>query len=140
YGFDDLALEAPAQLVSVAVPSPVRLADIASLTGIPLSLLKDFNPHLIRGITPPGASTYRIWVPMEEAAGVESLRERLGALRIRGMHSVTTEVATPSEHVVAAGESLAKIAALYGLSVRQLKRLNHLRAGRVTPGTRLTLS
>ena len=139
YGFEELAGEAPVQLVSVAVPSPVRLADIASLTGMTASVLAEYNPHLLRGITPPGVNTYRIWVPMEEAAGIESLNERLSALRIRGLRSLSSREAA-TQHTVVQGESLAKIAALHGLSVRQLKHLNHLRAGRVTPGTILALT
>jgi membrane-bound lytic murein transglycosylase D len=141
YGFDDLKPEMMPALVSVSVPSPVKLSDIASITGIPLQTLKDENPNLLRGITPPGVSTYRIWVPKDQADAVEGETDRLAAMRIRGMRSVGAVAAAgrPRYHVVEPGDTLAKVAGMYGLSVRQLKRLNHLHSGKLAPGTRLAL-
>ena len=43
-------------------------------------------------------------------------------------------------HLVRRGETLAKVAKHYGVSVAELKRLNHLRNDRVAPGTRLAVA
>lgn len=51
-----------------------------------------------------------------------------------------TPVATARTHVVRKGETLARLAKQHGISLAELKRLNHLRSDRVAPGTRLTLS
>ena len=142
FGFAALNFDALPQLVSVPVPSPVRLADVAAISGVTLAALREYNPHLIRGITPPGVSTYRIWVPIDQAAALEGKSETLTALRVKGVSPVTALVAAnlrPQYHTVARGETLAKVAALYGLSVRQLKQTNHLRSNRLTRGTRLLL-
>ena len=142
FGFSDLKFEALPQMVSVPVPSPVRLTDIAAVAGIPLAALRDYNPHLIRGITPPGMRTYRIWVPIEQAHSLEAKADTLAALRVKGVPTLAALDAgkiRPQYHTVARGETLAKVAALYGLSMRQLKRSNHLRSNRLTRGTRLLL-
>ena len=142
FGFAELKFEALPQLVSVPVPSPVHLADIAAVAGISLAALRDYNPHLIRGITPPGVRTYRIWVPIDQAPSLEAKSDTLAALRVKGVPAVAAlDVGKirPQYHTVARGETLAKVAALYGLSVRQLKRTNHLRSSRLTRGTRLLL-
>jgi len=50
------------------------------------------------------------------------------------------EPAASRTHTVRRGETLAKLARHYGVTLAELKRLNHLRGDRVAPGTRLTLS
>lgn len=46
---------------------------------------------------------------------------------------------TPS-HTVRKGESLAKLAKRYNISLNELKRINHLHSDHVAPGTKLALS
>jgi membrane-bound lytic murein transglycosylase D len=143
YGFEDIKPETMPTLVSVAVPSPIRLSDIATTTGIPLGSLRDYNPHLLHGMTPPGVKTYRIWLPKDDAESVEEQNDELASLRVKSVRMPRATASgsddRPRYHTVAAGDSLAKIAARYGVSVKQLKRLNHLRSGRIFAGTRLTL-
>ena len=140
YGFEGLSPESMPQLVTVAVPSPVKLADIAALSGMPLNVLKDFNPNLLKGMTPPDSSTYRIWVPADEQNRVEGLHDRLLAMRIRGLKNVAKhELEHPAVHLVARGETLPRIASNYGLSVKRIRQLNGLQSSRLTPGMRLAL-
>ena len=138
FGFKPPKSEPPPTLVSVAIPSPARLTDIAELVGMDTTELQEFNPHLLRGLTPPGAATYRIWVPKDIASEFEGQEAKLAGLRLKGVHVAAAEASgRPRVHKIAPGETLARIAADYGVSVRYLKRLNHLRSNRLTAGTSL---
>jgi len=144
YGFDDLKSEIMPMLVSVSVPSPVRLSDVARVTEIPLAALKEFNPQLLRGMTPPGRPTYRIWVAKDQAEGVEDRIDELAALRLKGARAVVQTGGSghgsrPHYYTVVAGDTLARVANRYGMSVRQVKRINHLRSHLIRPGMKLVL-
>ncbi len=140
YGFTDLSPESMPQLAAVAVPAPVRLSDIASVSGIPLALLKDINPNLLRGMTPPDAQTYRIWVPATEQAKFDGFKDRLMALRVKGLKNVAKrDNEKPQMHLVESGDTLPHIASIYGLSVKKIRQLNSLSSPRITPGMRLVL-
>ncbi len=141
YGFDDLRPEMMPTLVAVNVPSPVRLADIAQVSGVPLESLKEYNPHLLRGVTPPGVGSYRIWVPKDQADDAAIWSVKLEASRIKGLKQITSvnENAQPKTHRVVPGDTLQHIAGMYGITVAQLKKLNNIQSNRLTAGQRLTL-
>lgn len=139
FGFDLQTTGSVPPLVSVPVPSPVKLSDIANLSGIPVETLREHNPHLMRGLTPPGVATYRIWVPKTQALALEGIQESLVQLKVKSVQVAAVSQARPHYHVVGAGETLARIAAMYGISVKQLRRLNHIKHGRIVQGTRLVL-
>jgi membrane-bound lytic murein transglycosylase D len=66
----------PYQYDSVFVPGGTHLTSIASLLGIDVSELRVLNPHLTRGITPPG-EVFGVRVPVGQAAVVvDALSER----------------------------------------------------------------
>ncbi len=141
YGFDELSPEMMPTLVSVNVPSPVKLSDIAQVSGVPLESLKDYNPHLLRGVTPPGVSTYRVWIPKDQAEGADEWSTKLVGMRLKGLKQITSTAdnAQPKYHRVVVGDTLVRVAGMYGIPASQIKKLNHLRSSRLTPGTKLTL-
>lgn len=143
YGFEDLSPETMPSLASVAVPSPIKLSDVAQTTGISLELLKTVNPHIVRGITPPGVATYRIWVPKTDVAAVEGQLERLASLRVRNAKPIAMVPGPadgkPRYHTVQRGETLAKIAGQYGISAAQVRKLNKMRSSKVIRGQKLLL-
>lgn len=53
----------------VWIPGNTRLSDVANELNVPASLLRDLNPHLIRGLTPPGGS-HELRVPRGESQAV----------------------------------------------------------------------
>ncbi len=139
YGFRKPDPVTSAALQSIAVPSPVALTDIAKVAGISVAELKSYNPQILRGMTPPGVASYRIWVPKEEAALLEDQRETLAALRVKVSGRAAQVYADASTHTVKKGETLAKVAAQYGLSVKKLKKINNLASSQVSAGTVLKL-
>ena len=48
---------------AVKVPAAVRLKDVAKIAGVSTSTITALNPHIRRGVTPPGKSAYTIWMP-----------------------------------------------------------------------------
>lgn len=144
YGFNDVGAETMPTLASVAVPSPVRLTDVAKTTGIPLAALKEANPHLLRGITPPGVATYRLWIPKPQVEAVENQLEQLAELRLKGISakrlaSHSSGRNRPETYMVRRGDTLGRIAGAYGISVAALKKINGLKSSKLLVGQRLKL-
>jgi membrane-bound lytic murein transglycosylase D len=144
YGFEDITPEIPPQLVAVNVPSPVKLADIARITGVPLEILNEYNPNIRRGITPPGQETYRMWVPVDFQDRVNSKQIQLSAVRLRNLAPATSIVSnsksTSQTHRVKAGENLATISKKYNVSITALKKMNGLRSNRIYSGMNIKVA
>lgn len=62
YGFD-VEVDAPYSYDRVFVPGGTSLARVAESLDLAPRLLRDLNPHLIRGVTPPGEA-YPVRVPV----------------------------------------------------------------------------
>jgi membrane-bound lytic murein transglycosylase D len=59
----EVAPARPYEFDRVWVPGGTSLAVVARSVGAKVALLRDLNPHLVRGVTPPGAS-YALRVPV----------------------------------------------------------------------------
>ena len=68
YGFAVAFLD-PYRFDRVFVPGSTTLAKVAAGLGLDERLLRDLNPHLVRGVTPPG-ETYGVRVPVGDAPRV----------------------------------------------------------------------
>ncbi len=75
FGFD-VEQSLPYLFDRVVVPGGVSLAEIAASLELPTSLLREMNPHLIRGATPPGRSVL-VRVPVGESQRVVASLSRL---------------------------------------------------------------
>ena len=62
YGFR-VVRDNPYMYDRVWVPAGTSLVTVANALEVPVALMRDLNPHLIRGLTPPG-STYGLRVPV----------------------------------------------------------------------------
>lgn len=131
FGFSSVRAESAPNLEAVSVPSPVKLKDVAKLSGVPLSELEEANPHLKLGITSVAQPRYEIWVPEERALSVRRVSARLAAFRLKGLREGRgiALVETPRTHRVERGETLYSIARSYQVPVAYLLRQNGLRRG-----------
>ncbi|MFW6078304.1 MAG: transglycosylase SLT domain-containing protein [Gemmatimonadota bacterium] len=113
YGFGDVEYQAPLAFDTVEVPGLTSLRAAARAAEADPARLRDLNPHLVNGTTPPGAR-WRLRIPNGRAelfaANFErmSREERLAVVR----------------HTVQRGETLSHIARRYGTSVRALRAHN----------------
>jgi membrane-bound lytic murein transglycosylase D len=129
-------------LVQLAIPSPVQLSAVSDVIGIPVDLLKEYNPHLRKGMTPPGRAEYEIWVPSTSADVLAESEHRLKNSRVamRTVQPVIEEepAGVPSNfHKVHRGETLAKIAKKYGTTKVAIRKLNGMKSNRLAVGSSL---
>ncbi len=124
-------------LTAVAVPSPIKLSKIARETKIPYKELALHNPHLTKKMTPPGKSTYTIWMPQgrkeQLLAASDNLKKHVLNIRAPRTHG------SRKYHRVRRGDTLASISKRYNLTIRALKRINGIRGSRIYAGTRLKI-
>ncbi|MCX6128421.1 MAG: LysM peptidoglycan-binding domain-containing protein, partial [Proteobacteria bacterium] len=142
YGFRRPNAEDHESLVAVPVPSPLSLSKVAEITGVPMETLLQANPHLNKGMTPPGPANYKIWVPEQYQDQFEAdTQEKLSAYRlnIKGKTSLASETETKKFHRVRRGESLRHIAQKYKMSLSQIKAINNLKSNRIAAGMKLKI-
>lgn len=131
---------------AVDVPSLVRLSDVSRLSGMSERDLKESNPHLIKGVTPPGSKTYELWIHKEKSALVASLQNELAQLSMKKSDRMLADIESsapgekPHSHRIRRGETLSKIAQVYGISIDYLKEINNLEGHSIHPGQTLRLS
>jgi membrane-bound lytic murein transglycosylase D len=125
YGFE-VEYEEPLAYETVLLDRPVRLKHLST----PVEDLKRLNPELTTAITPRQPEGYELKVPVGSRSTV--------LLAFAGAPTVTFSLAR--RHVVRRGETLARIARRYGVSVSAIASANSLpRRGRVTRGRVLVI-
>jgi len=97
---------------TLRVGRPVDLAKLAAISGIEAELLRDFNPELRYGVTPPDPE-YRLKIPAPRA---ETLRAALAETSI--------DVPAYRLHSVRSGDTLSALARSYGTSVAAIASAN----------------
>lgn len=119
YGFDAVDPVDPFPLDSVIVEGGTGLDVIARLAGTTLDEIRELNPHILRGVTPPGMK-YPVRVP---AASGPAVAEKYAALPPTERPAVLT-------HVVRRGETISGIAQRYGVSQDALMSANRVARAR----------
>jgi membrane-bound lytic murein transglycosylase D len=138
FGFE-LVEPAPVDVETVSVPASTDLRILAHAAGLSAEMLRNLNPVLVRGITPPGAR-YDLKVPAGTRAGVvAALARRPAAIAHEAAPRDTR--AGAGVHVVRANETVSGIAHHYGVKVADVLRWNSLgRDARIRPGDRLRVA
>ena len=115
YGFIDVAYEPPMDYEEMEVQGSLRLVSLAEMADTDPETIRELNPELLRGQTPPEESAFRVKLPTGHATiFAQSYQER----ETRQAQFVT--------HEVKKGETLFAIARRYGQHVRALMELNGL--------------
>jgi membrane-bound lytic murein transglycosylase D len=143
----------------VEVPHSTRLSTLAREAQIPVEVLTENNPQLLRGITPPFESTYHLWVPKKHAESVhlaatripKSLLTHPGAQLARqnviykklssqraGRKKVT-KTDTQAQYRVKKGDSLEKISQKFNVSVEKILKENAKRSSKIYAGELIRL-
>jgi membrane-bound lytic murein transglycosylase D len=130
YGFADVEYQEPLRYEKVKVPELTSLSLVAKACGTSLEEIKDLNPELRRGVTPPNETDYEIKIPSS----------------MKGLFLVTFEILQPFEkfefktHLVKKGETLRGIAKRYRVDLDPLLEINHLtKTSRILKGTILSI-
>ena len=104
---------APFAYDSVRVPSVTPLAAVANAAGVPGDSVSELNPHVLRGMTPPGDSLW-VRVPVGRAEGFE---ERFAALEPDERRALERLVSKK-------GQTMLSIAKKHGVTSKQLAWYN----------------
>jgi len=130
YGFTDIEYQEPLQYEKVDVPELTALSLVAKACEIPLDEIKDLNPEIRRGVTPPNEPEYEIKIPFGKKDLFQENFERLQPL----------EKFQFKTHPVKKGETLKKIARTYRVDLEPLLEMNHLnRKSQLSKGTTLLI-
>jgi membrane-bound lytic murein transglycosylase D len=116
FGFTQATADAGPAFERVPSRPGTTLGTLARVAGVGVEALRLLNPELVRDRTPPDREAYPLRVPPGSGERVE--REVSGAL-------------TPADQVIThylrVGESLDDLAGRFGVSARELRRLNAVR-------------
>jgi membrane-bound lytic murein transglycosylase D len=130
YGFTDVEYQDPLQYEKVNVPELTSLSLIAKACETSLEEIKDLNPEIRRGVTPPNESEYEIKIPFGN----------------KDLFLKNFEMLQPFEkfpfktHPVKKGESLKRIAGVYRVDLEPLLEINHLnKTSQVSKGMTLLI-
>jgi membrane-bound lytic murein transglycosylase D len=130
YGFTDVEYQKPLQYEKVRVPGLTGLSVVANACEASLEEIKELNPGLRRGVTPPNENDYEIKIPFGRKDLFEVMFQILQAY----------EKFEFKTHLVKKGETLKGIAKLYRVDLEPLLELNHLtKATPISKGTILSI-
>ena len=147
YAFGEDMLEADALIIE---SGSVLLEDLAAAADLPLRVIEENNPHLLRDVLPKGASIYGLGIAltaMDALAMVE--RQELYTANLRTQYEkrrkqVLSFMPDPTTHsastyVVRSGDYLGRISSRTGASVSDIRKWNKLKGNTIYPGQKLTV-
>ncbi|MBI1809353.1 MAG: transglycosylase SLT domain-containing protein [Gemmatimonadetes bacterium] len=115
---------------SVRVAGGTPLAAVGNAAGAPPALMRELNPHILRGATPPGEAMW-VRVPAGSAATFDDRFAALDSSELRAFTRVESRK----------GESMASIARKHALTAKQLAwynpKVQRLKSGNLVAGQRI---
>lgn len=120
YGFADIEVYPPLAFDTVKVDDGIDLDLLADCAAAQVTTLKELNPELLQWCTPPGIKGYTLRIPAGQA---EVFRAKYATIPESARRDWIV-------HTVRRGETLAGIAARYGITVDVLKETNRLAPSR----------
>ena len=147
YAFGEDMLEADALIIS---SGSVLLEDLAAAADLPLRVIEENNPHLLRDVLPKGASIYGLGIAltaMDALAMVERQESYMANLKTqyeKRRKQVLSFMPDPTTHsastyVVRSGDYLGRISSRTGASVSDIRKWNKLKGNTIYPGQELTV-
>ncbi|MBI2603278.1 MAG: transglycosylase SLT domain-containing protein [Deltaproteobacteria bacterium] len=118
YGFNIAGGTQHYPSTSITIERPVKLDQVAQALDIPFAVLRQWNPELIRHITPPPQwipeDGYALRLSDEHAARFDEIEPSLPYLKVRDVMI----------HKIRKGETLSSLARLYKVSIKRILSLN----------------
>jgi membrane-bound lytic murein transglycosylase D len=130
FGFTDLDYLEPWEHESASVDTQTDMSVIARCAGVSEDAIYDLNPHLVRGVTPPGHRHYKVRLPKGTS----------NSFLVAYAKIPEDERISIVRHEVRSGDTMYKIARKYGVSVNALASANDLnRKAKLTRGHQLII-
>ncbi|HPO12555.1 MAG TPA: LysM peptidoglycan-binding domain-containing protein [Candidatus Hydrogenedentes bacterium] len=118
YGFT-IPKDAPENTLRMPISGMYALDDLDKALALSPGTLAQLNPDLLREVTPP-SGTYYIAVPASREGAFQTALEKAPRLKYG-----------PRYYKVHRGDTLSTIAQKYGVSTKELSKLNGLRSSRI---------
>jgi membrane-bound lytic murein transglycosylase D len=117
YGFKNIELEKPLSYTTYTVKGAIDLSYLAKCAGVDLETIQELNPELTQMSTPAGlANGYSLKIP---PSSLQTFAANIVNIPQSAMRNYVV-------HVVKRGETLAKVAAKYGVSKLDLADANNI--------------
>ena len=130
YGFAGIVRQDPMEHETVTVPANVGIDVLAKCAGVTVDDFRSLNPQLRRWALPPSPARQIVHVPTKKSKKFLAALERIPP----------DQRITHRRHKVAKGETLAKIAGKYSVSVHSIQSVNKIRnANRISVGQTLVI-
>ncbi|MCZ7556292.1 MAG: LysM peptidoglycan-binding domain-containing protein [Bacteroidia bacterium] len=126
YNMDEVELMPPLEFDVFPVEKPYQLKDLAEGLAIPLETLRDLNPMLLQGVTPP--ERYPLRIPKGSRDAVAEAIVNVKSSVTVG-ESVSGDIVI-SDYKVKRGDNLNKIARKHKITVSQLMKANDMSKSR----------
>ncbi len=141
FGFENIEKEPPLEFDIAPVRGGTNLKDAARCSGVTVEELKLLNTELVREYTPAGKGDYQLRIPKGTSAQFLAEYAKLPVEQVAV--SVQTErraTASSTSYKVRKGDTVAKVARKYGVSVADLMKANRLKkSSRLKTGQKLVI-
>ena len=102
-------------IAAIDVKGGILLKNVATLIGVNKNKLKELNQHIKRDILPMDRDTYTLYIPYSKLSRYNLNKENL----------ITTKF---NKYIVRSGDTLGKIANMYGVDYALIKKQNNLKS------------
>ncbi len=140
---------------TLMISGMLHFQQISEVLGVPLSVLRDLNPHYKLDIIPAKNKQHSLKLPLEHVGPFIDKQEQIFAHRRNEFFNPNNEI-NPSRYAssyrhevpkgskrvvykVKEGDNLGAIAMRYGVSVAQLRDWNNIRGSRIRIGQKLDI-
>lgn len=142
-----MEMRMPESTDTVHISRPLNLNQVAEVCKINIDELRSLNPEFKKDIIPGNEETYALRLPENMISSFIDKEDSIYAYKTdiylarRSVTSVsgTSEKGKAVYHRIRSGETLGGIAAKYGVSVRQLRKLNGIKGNNIRAGKSLRI-
>ena len=150
HGITPAKITIPTMVDTVMVKKEVHFEQIAHVLNISLDEIKTLNPQYKRNVIPAFDKPFPLKLRSNDIIRFLALQDSIykyeydtffGPLQVYvNAYTGKTDATSTTKkkwHTVKSGENLSKIASRYGLSVEELKKMNHLKSNYLKTGQKL---
>lgn len=150
HGITPADIRIPLDVDTIMVKKEVHFEQIAHVLDINIEEIKTLNPQYKRNVIPAFSESFPLRLRRRDLERFEEMQDSIykyeydtyfGPLQVYvNTYTGKDDGGTTTKkkyHVVRSGESVAKIANKYGISVAELKKMNHLKSNYLKVGQKL---
>lgn len=150
HGICPMEAQLPATTDTIHIHKDLNLQQVAGVCNIDIEQLRSLNPQYKKDVVPGNSKPYVLRLPNNTVNQFIDLQDSIYAYKAdqfqkRKTVAVKESTAKSSNsknakyHKIRRGDTLGGIALKYGVSVKQLRRLNNIRGNKITAGKSLRI-